>query len=147
MIDRQPTLPLYRAIGVWLMIAQFLLQPLLAYWVTPRVTGDGHGRWVVMCTLNGTRTRYVDFGSALDSIRAPDSQPDATSAPGQSADPENDYCPALKLYQLAGSAQIAQPPQAPPAMAYLVGLIDQSASHQHHVSLTPGYSSRAPPIV
>lgn len=129
MVSSKPPLPQYRAIAVvWLLVGQFLLQPLLAYWVTPHVARDALGQWVVMCTLNGTQALYVDFGDHRDS------------------DADDEYCPALQLFQMAGSAQIPQPPQSPPAMAHLVGLLEQGSRPQHPVPPRLGFSPRAPPV-
>lgn len=117
-----------RAIIAWALVAQLLLQPLLTYWITPRVAQDAHGQWVVMCTLNGTEAVYLDLGG--DSEKGSAEQ----------------HCPALKLFHLAGSAHTVRPLQLQPAMLYLVGLIDQAPRHRYHPLFTPGYSSRAPPI-
>lgn len=122
-------MPPYRAITAWVLIAQILLQPLLAYWVTPHATQGADGQWVVICTLNGNQAVYLDFGADPDSAA------------------DDEYCPALQLYQLAGSAQPARPLQIAAPVAYRIGPVDQSGHHQHPAHPELGFSPRAPPIV
>jgi len=111
----------------WVLVVAFLLQPVLAYLVTPLVTHDAEGMQVVICTLEGER--IVDLA-----LPAP--------ADADDADP----CSALQLFQLAGSVQISEPPTMPAAFLYAVALLDQTARHSHHRLHFSAYSTRAPPI-
>jgi len=117
-----------RTVTAWSLIAVFLLQPILTYLATPHLAEDSDGHYVLLCTLNGLQEVYVGDLHSL----------------GEQSDDE--HCPALKLVQLAGSAQPATPPQTPEVTLYLVALAPIAAErpiHAHHFSL---YPIRAPPI-
>ena len=84
----------WRAATAWLLIAGFLLQPVLAYLVTPVLTHDVKGQQVVVCTLKGERVVTLDI-------------------PQLAGEQETEHCAALKLYQMASSTQVSEPPMAP----------------------------------
>jgi hypothetical protein len=118
-----------RAFTAWALIVGFLCQPILTYLVTPMQVTDKHGFTAVMCTLQGTREAvFVELPSIS----------------GEEAAPTD--CSAIKLYQLAGTTQISLPVEAPAVVLYSVGLLDQTANHQHHSLHFSAYSSRAPPL-
>ena len=112
----------------WVLIAGFLLQPVLAYLVTPILVHDGKGKQVVVCTLKGSKLVTLELPPIADE--------DAT-----------EHCAALKLYQFAGTAQVAAPLLAPAVSLYAVELLEQTAAHQHHALFFSAYSTRAPPGV
>lgn len=112
----------------WLLIACFLLQPVLAYLVTPLVVQDTTGRSVVMCTLQGSKLVTLDL-------------------PPHTDEGDTGHCPALRLYQIASSVSVAQPPLPPTLELYVVAVLDQRAAQQHHPLYCSAYSTRAPPIV
>jgi hypothetical protein len=111
---------------VWILIAGFLLQPVLAYLVTPVLTHDVKGQQVVVCTLKGERVVTLDI-------------------PQLAGDQETEHCAALKLYQMAGSAQVAEPPVVPAIALYIVHRSDQTAGHADQSLRFSAYSTRAPP--
>ncbi len=110
----------------WLLISGFLLQPVLAYLVTPIFVHDGKGQQVVVCTLKGSKLITLELPPITDN--------DGT-----------EHCSALKLYQFAGTTQVATPPAVPVVSLYAVQLLEQTAAHQHHSLYFSAYSSRAPP--
>ena len=112
----------------WLLIAGFLLQPVLTYLVTPLVAHDGEGRQVVVCTLKGEKLVTLELPQLADSG-------------------DTEHCAALKLYQLAGTAQVAQPPAVPALLLYAVGRLQQGADHRYTPGHFSAYSTRAPPTV
>ena len=113
---------------VWLLIVGFLLQPVLAYLVTPVLTHDVRGQQVVVCTLQGEKVVTIDLPPIVDSQ-------------------EVEHCPAIKLYQMAGTVQASEPPAVPSAVLYAVELLDQTARHAHHALHFSAYATRAPPVV
>ena len=117
-----------RTITAWALIAGILLQPIVTYLATPHVAEDGKGHYVLLCTLNGLQEVFVGDLQAL----------------GEQSDDE--HCPALKLVQLAGSAQPAAPLQTPAATLYLIALADVTADHSHHTDHSSLYRIRAPPM-
>ena len=118
----------HRAFTAWVLIGGFLLQPVLAYLVTPLVAHDGEGRRVVVCTLEGEKLVTLDLPQGADT------EP-------------SEHCSALKLYQMAGTAQVSAPP-APPALSlYSVALLDQTADRPHRSLHFSAYSTRAPPAI
>lgn len=121
--------PLRNAIMAWVLIAGVLLQPVLTYLATPVLADDGKGHYALLCTLNGLQEVYIADLPAL----------------GEQSD--ETHCPALKLLQLASTAAIAAPLQAPAATLYLVALAPitgDSVNHRVHTTL---YPIRAPPMV
>lgn len=116
----------HRAATAWVLIAGFLLQPVLAYLVTPIVTHDAHGQQVVICTLKGQKL------VTIEGLQLADNQ-------------DTEHCSALKLYQMASAAQVSEPPLAPQLTLYAVEVLDQTANHQHHRLHFSAYSTRAPP--
>ena len=118
-----------RTITTWVLIAGMLLQPILTYLATPHLAEDGEGHTVVLCTLNGLQEVY--FGD-LQML-------------GEQSDEE--HCPALKLIQLAGTAQPAAAPQPPVATLYLVAIAPVTAERSFDTPHTTHYPIRAPPMV
>jgi len=117
-----------RTLVAWVLIAGFLLQPVLAYLVTPIVAHDGKGQQIVICTLKGSKLVTLELPALADN--------DGT-----------EHCAALKLYQLAGAVQISEPPVCPALSLYSVEILDQTAAHQHRTLHFSAYSTRAPPVV
>jgi len=117
-----------RAATVWLLVALVLLQPVLTYLATPWFVQDDEGHYLTMCTLEGEKRVYVGdlFGDA-------------------EAEPE--HCPALELLQLAESARVPAPLEAPLQALYAVALLEQTADRPHHKLHFSAYASRAPPRV
>ena len=112
----------------WILIVGFLLQPVLAYLVTPVLTHDVKGQQVVVCTLQGEKVVTLDI-------------------PQLAGEQQAEHCSALKLYQIAGTAQIAEPPTVPPVTLYIVQWSDQTADIAHHSLHFFAYPARAPPSV
>jgi hypothetical protein len=113
---------------MWLLVVKFLMQSMLTYLVTPLTVHDTTGRTVVMCTLQGSKLVTLDL-------------------PPLKHDCDTGHCPALKLYQVASSTAVTQPPLAPMLTLYTIALLDQSPRHQYHSLYFSAYSTRAPPIV
>ncbi|MCP5316128.1 MAG: hypothetical protein H6955_21410 [Chromatiaceae bacterium] len=119
-----------RAFVSWALIAGFLLQPVLAYLVTPVFGHDARGQTVVVCTLKGAKLVEIDLPSIIDS----------------STDPQaSEHCSALKLYQMASATQVSAPPVVPAIALYSVALLDQTADQPHRALHFSAYSTRAPP--
>lgn len=117
-----------RAVTAWVLIAGFLLQPILAYLVTPIVVQDGKGHQVVVCTLKGQKVVTLDIPQLADNEGT-------------------EHCSALKLYQMASTAQLPAPLHSPVISLDLVAVVDQTADHQHRSLHFSAYASRAPPVV
>ena len=118
----------WRAATAWLLIAGFLLQPVLAYLVTPVLTHDVKGQQIVVCTLKGDKVVTLDI-------------------PQLAGDQQAEHCSALKLYQMAGTAQLAGPPVVPAVVLYAIRWTDQTADIPHHTLHFSAYPARAPPPV
>ncbi len=116
----------WRVLTAWVLIAGFLLQPVLAYLVTPVLTHDVKGQQVAVCTLQGEKVVTLDI-------------------PQLSGEQQTEHCSALKLYQMAGAAQVAEPPVVPPIALYIVQWSDQTAEIAHHSLHFSAYPARAPP--
>jgi hypothetical protein len=116
-----------QAITAWVLIAGFLMQPVLAYLVTPIVVQHGDGQQVVVCTLKGSRLVTL-------------------ALPQLAENEQTEHCSALKLYQMANASQVSNPPIAPIVSLYLVDLLEQTADLQHRSLHFSAYSTRAPPI-
>ena len=116
------------ATTTWVLIAGFLLQPILSYLVTPIVAHDSQGNQIVVCTLKGQKVISVHIPQLADNA-------------------DTEHCSALKLYQMAGFAQVSEPPILPAVILYSVELLDQTALHAHRVLHFSAYATRAPPIV
>jgi hypothetical protein len=110
------------------LVAGFLLQPLLAYLVTPLVAHDREGRQVVVCTLKGERLVTLDLPRGVDSEPV-------------------EHCSALKLFQMAGTAQLCAPPPAPAPLLYSNQILDQVAEHPRRSLHFSVYATRAPPAL
>ena len=123
--QRTRSIPVFTS---WVLIAGFLLQPVLAYLVTPIVAHDGAGRQVVVCTLKGSRLVTLDLPQLADNA-------------------DTEHCSALKLYQMAGSAQISEAPLPVPVSLYVVARLDQTAERAHRTLHFTAYSTRAPPSI
>ena len=121
---------LWRFGVAWVLIAGFLLQPVLTYLVTPMVSHDNQGRSVVLCTLKGQKRVVIDL---------PPSFHDAQNQL------DNEHCTALKLFQMASATQLPPPVAAPLALLYSVTVVDQTADEAHRSLHFSAYSSRAPP--
>jgi hypothetical protein len=117
-----------RAIVAWILIGGFLLQPVLAYLVTPIVTHDVKGLRVVVCTLKGSKAVTIELPHPSDNQGA-------------------EHCSALKLYQMASTAQVSVPAVAPAVTLYAIHLIDQTADRSHRSLHFSAYATRAPPAV
>jgi hypothetical protein len=117
-----------RAVTTWVLIGGFLLQPVLAYLVTPFVEDDGKGHQIVVCTLNGQKVVNVDLPQLDDSQ-------------------DTEHCSALKLYQMASTAQVSAPAVAPSVALYSIEWLDPTVDHQHRSLHFSAYSTRAPPVV
>jgi hypothetical protein len=113
---------------VWVLLAAFLLQPVLTYLATPLVTHDTQGQQIVICTLQGEKSVLLDL-------------------PGPDADDGAEHCPALKLYQIASISQISEPPASPVVTLYAVEFLEQTASVAHHTLHFSAYSTRGPPAI
>lgn len=111
----------------WVLIAGFLLQPVLAYLVTPIISHDGKGQQVVICTLKGSKLVTIEL-------------------PLLAENDETEHCSALKLYQIASTAQLPTPLIAPAVSLYSVELLQQTATHHHRSLHFSAYSTRAPPF-
>jgi hypothetical protein len=117
-----------RRVVAWVLIAGFLLQPVLAYLVTPILVHDGNDRQVVICTLKGTKRVTLELPQRADHD-------------------ETEHCSALKLYQMANTTQVSEPPVSPDVSFYSVELIQQTGGHQHRLLHFSAYSTRAPPQI
>jgi hypothetical protein len=115
-----------RPLTTWLLVAGFLLQPVLAYLVTPLIAHDAAGQQVVVCTLEGQKLVTLDLPSAGE---------------GQGSE----HCSALKLFQMAGSAAPSSPLLPPDVGLYAIGPLDQNADHPHRTLHFSAYATRAPP--
>jgi hypothetical protein len=113
----------------------FLFQPVLTYLVTPMVGYDAEGNTVVeKCSLMGVKrlSHHVPLATEL-------------SSPVPKAPDEPEDCPALTLYNIAGTAQIALPPTVvtlPPRHAK--PLTHLEIVHLRTMEFT-AYAPRAPP--
>lgn len=116
------------SIITWVLIAGFLLQPVLAYLVTPIVAHDTKGRQVVICTLKGSKLVTLEIPQLADNN-------------------ETEHCSALKLYQMASTTQVSGALVPPAVSLYSVELIQQTGDHQHRSLHFSAYSTRAPPRV
>lgn len=117
-----------QTVTTWVLIVGFLLQPILGYLVTPILTQDSSGQAVVVCTLKGHKTVFVDF-------------------PPLVGENDSEHCSALQLYQIAGTGQLAAPPVMPAISLYAAALLDQTAQFEDRSLHFSAYSTRAPPIV
>ena len=118
----------WRAATAWLLIVGFLLQPVLAYLVTPVLTHDVKGQQVVVCTLKGDKVVTLDI-------------------PQLAGEQQTEHCSALKLYQMAGTTQVAEPPAVPAVELYIVQRSNQTADIAHHSLHFSAYPARAPPAI
>ena len=117
-----------RVFVAWALVAGFLLQPVLAYLVTPIVAHDAKGQQVVICTLKGSKLVTLELPQLADNE-------------------QTEHCSALKLYQMAGTAQVSEPPPIPQISLYSVELIEQTALHEHRSLHFSASSTRAPPVI
>ena len=117
-----------RVVAAWVLIVGFLLQPVLAYLVTPIVAHDGKGLRVIVCTLKGGKAVTIDLPQLADNR-------------------DTEHCSALKLYQMASAVQVSVPPVAPAITLYAIHLIDQTVDRSHRSLHFSAYSTRAPPAL
>ncbi len=119
-----------RAITAWVLTANILLYPLLTYLAAPTVMADSDGHWTLICTLNGLEAVN------LENEKLRDGQPQ-----------NEDFCPALELFQLAGAAYHGTPLPSPTTTLYSLGTVVQAGVYRYHSAHFPIYASRAPPII
>jgi hypothetical protein len=115
---------------VWVLIAVFLCQPILAYLATPMAVIDRNGSYSMVCTLQGMQVKLVTEQSSIADKQVPDEE-----------------CPAIKLLQMIGSTQISLPPVTPFFCLNAIGLNDQAADRSHRQLHFSAYPCRAPPLV
>jgi hypothetical protein len=84
----------------------------------------------VVCTLKGAVLREMPADSPLAQIIA-----------------EDDYCPVIQLVDMANSVLNFDVPVCQSAVYHQIGLVDQTAEHQHTVLHYSAYSTRAPPFI
>lgn len=114
-----------RVAVAWVLIGTFLLQPILTYLVTPLIDHDAQGEQIVICTLQGERTVTLDLSDG---------------------EGESGHCPALELFQVAGTSQISAPPTMPVSTLYVVEVLQPTANVTHRRLHFSAYATRAPPI-
>lgn len=114
---------------IYVLLAIFLLQPVVTYLAAPWFDMSENGIVEASCTLNGTKFEPLSTDSDLAKLLA-----------------EDDFCPALELQDLASSVLEVALPKLIHSKLYIVGLVDQTAKHQHHFLHYSSYSSRAPPV-
>jgi hypothetical protein len=114
---------------LWLLIGCFLLQPVIVYLATPMPGAGRDGVHTLICTLQGTREVVLNLRSK-----------------GRSTPVDDNDCPALKLLQLVGSAQISVPQAAPDLMLFAIEVLEQTVFRTHRRLPFSAYSSRAPPL-
>ena len=112
----------------WLLVSGILLQPLIAYLVTPWVAQDSRGHYVLLCTLNGLQEVYVDGERTADAPAGDES------------------CPALKLFNLISSANPVAPFQLPEVMLVAVTAPVSRLEHPVLLHQPSVYPIRAPPV-
>ena len=118
----------WRSRTAWALIFSILLQPVIAYLATPSIAQDQRGHYVLLCTLKGLQEVYIEGGQA----------------PAASGDEE--YCPALKLYNLISHAKTVTAFQIPDPRAYAVASLDARFDRPASLHESSVYPIRAPPI-
>ena len=111
----------------WLLVAGILLQPVITYLVTPWISLDSRGHYVLMCTLEGLQEVLVE---------------DA----GGTAVTDEEACPALELFKLVGSARPSGNYQLPVVALRAVAITAPRSESQQSPEPTRAYAIRAPPI-
>jgi len=111
----------------WLLVAGILLQPVITYLVTPWISLDSRGHYVLMCTLQGLQEVLVE---------------DA----GGTAVTDEEPCPALELFKLVGSARPPGTFQLPAVALRAVTVTAPRSESQQSPEPTRAYAIRAPPI-
>ena len=110
----------------WALVGSILLYPLFTYLATPIAHTTVNGEWVVVCTLQGEKSVFVETGRQAES--------------------PSDACPALKLLQLTSSSKTAEPVTLPSrVVTYTLAQADVPG----YLYYTPHFSvfpSRAPPL-
>ena len=114
---------------IYALLGIFLLQPVVTYLAAPWFDMSETGILEASCTLNGTNFENLPADSELAKLLA-----------------EDDFCPALELQDLASSVLEVTLPGLIHSKLYIVGLVDQTARHQHHFLHYSSYASRAPPV-
>jgi hypothetical protein len=111
-----------------LLIFSILLQPVVAYLATPAVAQDQRGHYVLLCTLKGLQEVYIEGGQA--SVAAADEE----------------YCPALKLFNLISGAKTATAFQVPDPGLYTLAFPDARLDRPVILDKPSVYPIRAPPL-
>lgn len=112
----------------WILIAAYLLQPVLSYLATPFVAHNASGQTVVICTLQGSKSITLDI-PAVEQLQ------------------NAEHCSALQLLHSLASTRPADPL---PAMATLGQAVADSlvpVLEPLRKDLPSSYLTRAPPIV
>jgi hypothetical protein len=113
----------------------FLFQPVLTYLVTPMLGYDVEGNTVVeQCSLMGAK-RLSHHAPLATELSSP-----VPEAPDQPED-----CPALTLYNIAGTAQIAVPPTVVTLPPHHVKPVAQLEIVHYRTMEFTAYAPRAPP--
>ncbi len=113
--------------AAWLLVAGILLQPIINYLVTPWVSLDSRGHYVLMCTLDGLQQVLVEESGAT---------PAEDEAP----------CPALELIKLVGSAKPAASFELPSVAMRAVRTAAPATVNPPTNRTAANYAIRAPPI-
>ena len=112
----------------WSLVFSILLQPVIAYLATPAVAQDQRGHYVLLCTLKGLQEVYVEGGQ--ESVAAADEE----------------YCPALKLFNLVSGAKTATAFQVPDPGLYTLAFPDIRLERPVILHNPSVYPIRAPPL-
>ncbi len=115
---------------IYALLSVFLLQPVVTYLAAPWFNVHENGIVEASCTLNGTKFEPLPADSELAKILA-----------------EDEFCPALELQDLASSVLELAAPDVLHSSLYVIGMVEQTAGHQHHSLHYSSYSSRAPPVI
>jgi hypothetical protein len=119
----------------YLLLLGFLFQPIMVYWASPWFdTNQTTGQTEIICTLKGERLQNIPADSPLAELFAQINNND-------------DYCPVLQLVDMANTALTFSLPDYIATTSYMIGLLEQTAHHQHHSLHYSAYSSRAPPVL
>ena len=116
-------------VTAYVLLFGFLFQPFIVYWASPSFyTNTATGLTDVTCTLKG---KAIQHSSAV---------PERVEKLSK-----DQYCSAVKLVDMANSTLHFAVPEYHSHTLYLIGLVDQSAVHQHPVLHYNSYFTRAPP--
>lgn len=112
----------------WVLVACFLFQPVLAYLATPSMVQTSDGITVVVCTLQGEKAVELDLPSPVH-------------------EPGSDHCPALQLFQIAGTGVTEHPLRTAALALVAIAVVHPSAASPHAPPFFAPYAPRAPPVV